>query len=109
MKQGSEVRIGYISSYNAGTGKAKVFYPDRLGQVTQEMSIFAPFGISQIPMPDDQVLVLHLSNGQEAGLIIGKTVGTGAAMAAAGGDITIAGTAGSITLSDLIKIKNKVL
>jgi hypothetical protein len=30
-------------------------------------------------------------------------------MAAAGGDITIAGTAGSITLSDLIKIKNKVL
>ena len=108
MKQGSEVRVGYISAFDAGTGMATVFYPDRTGQVTQKMKVYAPFGVSQVLLPDDEVLVLHLSNGPEVGLILGKVVGTGAAIASAGGDITFAGAAGSITLSDLIDMKSRI-
>ena len=108
MKQGSEVRVGYISAFNAATGMATIFYPDRTGQLTQELKVYAPFGVSQMLMPDDEVLVLHLSNGPEVGLIIGKVVGTGAAIDSAGGDITFAGAAGSITLSELIDMRSRI-
>ena len=103
------IRIGVISSYDSSTGEASVFYPDLALTVTQKMKIFAPFGCRQTLMKDDQVLVVHLSNGSEAGIIIGKIVDEGAGITAAGGELALTGAAGSITLSDLIKIKNKVL
>lgn len=108
MKQGSEVRIGYISAFDAATGMATVFYPDRTGQVTQKMKIFAPFGAMQMLAPDDEVLVLHLSNGPSVGLVIGKFVGSGASINAAGGEITLSGNAGSITLSELIDMRSRI-
>jgi len=103
------IRIGFISSYDAATGEASVFYPDLALTVTQKLKVFAPLGCKQTLMKDDQVLVLHLSNGSEAGIIIGKIVDGGAGITAAGGELALTGAAGSITLSDLIKIKNKVL
>lgn len=109
MGSGQDVRIGFVSSFDAGSGTASIYYPDRSGMVTQKLKIFAPFGCRQTLAKDDQVLVLHLSNGGEAGVVIGKIVDGGASIAAQGGGITLSGAAGSITLADLIRIKNKVL
>ena len=72
MGSRQDVRIGFVSSFDAGSGTASIYYPDRSGMVTQKMKIFAPFGCRQTLAKDDQVLVLHLSNGGEAGVIIGK-------------------------------------
>lgn len=105
-----EIRIGFVSSFDPSTGMASIYYPDRgeKGTVTRMMKVFAPLGCSQVLLKDDQVLVLHLSNGSEAGIVIGKLMSGGASIAAQGGDITFAGSPGSITLSDLIRIKNIV-
>lgn len=106
-----DVRIGYVSAYDAAKGEASIYYPDRGvdGTTTQNMKVFAPLGCKQTLMKDDEVLVLHLSNGGQAGIVIGKIVDGGAGIAAAGGELALAGAAGTITLSELIQIKNKVL
>lgn len=109
MAGNQEVRIGYISSFDVAKGVASVYYPDRSGMVIQNIKVFAPLGCKQVLMKDDQVLVLHLSNGGEAGVVLGKIVDGGGSIAALGGDIAFAGAAGTITLSELIQIKNKVL
>lgn len=63
------VRIGKISSINYAAGMARVAYSDRDGAVTREI----PFLSSEYSMPEigAQVLVLHLSNGAEAAVILG--------------------------------------
>lgn len=109
MGSSQDVRIGFVSSFDAGTGTASIYYPDRSGMVTQKMKVFAPLGCRQTLVKDDQVLVLHLSNGGEAGVVIGKIMDGGASITAQGGGITFSGSPGSITLAELIRIKNKVL
>ena len=68
----SDNRIGFVSSFNPGTGMATVFYPDRNGEVTTELPVFAPFGIMQELKKGEAVLVLHLSNGGTAGIVLGS-------------------------------------
>lgn len=65
-----EIRLGKISSINCTDGTARVAYPDRNGSVTQEI----PFLSSEYNMPSigDMVLVVHLSNGSDAGVILGR-------------------------------------
>ncbi len=104
-----DIRIGFVSSYDAGEGKASIYYPDRSGTVTQKLKVFAPLGCKQTLSKDDQVLVLHLSNGSEAGIVLGKLISENASVTASAGELTLSGTAGSITLSELIRIKNEVL
>ncbi len=64
------IRIGTISSINYNAGTARVVYSDRSSSVTREI----PFLSFEYNMPEvgDKVLVLHLSNGAEAGIIIGR-------------------------------------
>ncbi len=109
MAGGQDVRVGYISSFDAAKGTASVYYPDRSGMVIQNVRVFAPLGCRQLLQKDDQVLVLHLSNGGEAGYVIGKAVDGGASINAMGGELSLSGSAGTITLSELIRIKNEVL
>ncbi len=112
-----DIRIGFVSSFDASSGKASIYYPDRSGTVTQKLKVFAPLGCKQTLSKDDQVLVLHLSNGSEAGVVIGKLIDGNASVNASGGalaltangEISLSGSAGSITLSELIQIKNEVL
>ncbi len=64
-------RIGTISSFDKKTGMASVLYSDRDGDVTQ-MLPFATFnGEYKIPETGSKVLVVHLSNGSEMGIILG--------------------------------------
>ncbi|PKM72858.1 MAG: hypothetical protein CVU91_07470 [Firmicutes bacterium HGW-Firmicutes-16] len=65
-----EIRLGKISSINYTDGTARVTYADRNGAVTREI----PFLSVEYSMPEigDMVLVVHLSNGAEAGVILGR-------------------------------------
>lgn len=64
------IRVGRISSVNYAEGKARVVYTDRDNAVTTEL----PFLSHEYFMPeiDDVVYVLHLPNGREDGLILGR-------------------------------------
>lgn len=64
-----QIRIGKISSLNYKDGTARVVYSDRDDAVTAELPLLS----SEYYMPavDDLVLVLHMPNGAEAGVIIG--------------------------------------
>ena len=64
-------RIGTVSSFDKKTGMASVLYSDRDGDVTQ-MLPFATFnGEYKVPETGSKVLVVHLSNGSEIGIILG--------------------------------------
>lgn len=106
------IRMGYVSTFDAASGMCSVIYPDRNAETaTSKMPVFLPFGIGQELKKDDAVIVVHLSNGSEVGIVIGTFAQQGALpgtkISTAGGDITFSGSAGSITLSDLIKIRDK--
>lgn len=101
----SGVRIGVINSFDADTGSASIYYPDRNDEVTSEMPVFAPFGISQKLEKGDNVLVLHLSNGQEAGIVMGvfgadEEADTGISIT--GGNMVFQDVNGSISLKDIM-------
>lgn len=105
------IRMGYVSTFDAASGMCSVVYPDRNAETaTSEMPVFLPFGIGQKLKKDDAVLVVHLSNGSEVGIVIGafaqsgETPGT--SISTESGDITFSLPAGSITVSDLIKIRD---
>ena len=55
-------RIGFISTFNQDDGLASVYYPDRTGEVTDELPVFMPCGLAQRLNKGDMVIVLHLSN-----------------------------------------------
>lgn len=64
------IRVGRISSINYEAGTARVLYTDRDNSVSTEL----PFLSYEYFMPevDDLVFVLHLPNGTENGLILGR-------------------------------------
>lgn len=103
----SGIRIGVISSYNAETGSASIYYPDRNHEVTDEMPVFAPFGIVQKLDKDDTVLVLHLSNGAAAGIVMGVYSADEASpevgISNSGGDLIFQDKNGSITLKEILE------
>ena len=103
---GDGLRIGFVSSWNAGTGMASVHYPDRMGEVTGELPVFAPCGMMQVLRKGDAVLVLHLSNGREAGIVLGsysvRGDVPGAGITVDGGQMTLKDSTGSIPLSKII-------
>lgn len=66
------VRIGLVSAINYKNGTVRVTYPDRDDCVTAEIPIFSFTGEYKPPKVGEEVLVLHLSNGEEAGVMLGK-------------------------------------
>lgn len=66
-----EIRIGQISSIDRAKGMAKVIYNDRDGAVTKMLPLFSFNGEYKAPEIGQYVLVVHLSNGTEAGCIMG--------------------------------------
>ena len=105
MERGGN-RIGFISSYDPATGMAAVYYPDRNQEVTGELPVFAPFGLQQELKKGDAVLVLHLSDGGGAGIVLGGYSVPGSVPAAgitiAGGDMVLKDKNGSVSLRDII-------
>ena len=66
------IRIGKISSVNAAEGMARVTYPDMDDSVTAELPVFCFTGEYRMPEVGAEVLVVHLSNGSSAGVVLGR-------------------------------------
>lgn len=65
------IRIGNVSSIDYKNGMIKVVYPDLDNTVTDDLP-FATFNCEyEMPPIGADVLVLHLSNGQAAGIALG--------------------------------------
>ena len=105
MERG-EGRIGFVSSFDRRSGMATIYYPDRSGEVTSRLPVFAPFGILQELKKGEAVFVLHLSNGGEAGIVLGGYSAEGdvpmAGITASDGKLTLRDASGSISLKEII-------
>lgn len=66
-----ENRIGTVSSIDAKTGMVQVLYQDRDGEVTQLLPYATFNGEFKLPEVGSKVVVLHLSNGSEMGIVLG--------------------------------------
>lgn len=67
---GNEIRLGKVSAIDYAAGMVRVVYHEKDDSVTR----LIPFISDEYSMPEigDQVLVLHLSNGAEAGVVLGR-------------------------------------
>ena len=66
-----ENRIGTVSNVDKTTGMVSVIYNDRDGEVTQLLP-YATFNDEyKLPKIGENVLVIHLSNGKEMGIVLG--------------------------------------
>ena len=65
------VRKGRISSIDYNMGMAQVVYQDRDNEVTSSMPYLNYNKEYHMPKIGENVLVLHLSNGESRGIIIG--------------------------------------
>ena len=66
------IRIGRVSSVNAANGTVKVTYPDLDDATTGEFPIFSFTDEFKLPSVGTNVLVLHLSYVQSAGVCMGR-------------------------------------
>uniref|UniRef100_A0AAU8B672 Baseplate assembly protein V n=1 Tax=Dulem virus 34 TaxID=3145752 RepID=A0AAU8B672_9CAUD len=66
----NNIRLGKISAIDYAAGMVRVVYHEKDDSVTR----LVPLISSEYFMPEigDQVLVLHLSNGTEAGVVMGR-------------------------------------
>ena len=67
------VRFGKISSVNYEAGTVRVVYHEKDDCVTSEIPLLS--SEYKTPEVDDAVLVLHLSNGAEVGVVLGRPWG----------------------------------
>ena len=131
----NEIRVGNVSSVNYAAGTVRIVYPDKSEKGTAELPVFCGTGEYQMPKVDDQVLVLHLSNDSSMGIVMGsfwsesflppqsgpgmfykRLSDDGAAfLQQLGGvltlcdrEISLQGSAGTITLTQLLEMKKKL-
>jgi phage baseplate assembly protein gpV len=67
---GNEIRLGKVSAIDYATGMVRVVYHEKDDSVTRLIPLIS--NEYEMPEVEDQVLVLHLSNGTEAGVVIGR-------------------------------------
>lgn len=66
----NNIRLGKISSVDYATGMVRVVYHDKDDSVTRLVPTLSHE--YHMPQVGDQVLVLHLSNGTEAAVVLGR-------------------------------------
>ena len=66
------IRVGNVSSIKYKKGLIEVTYPDLDDSVTDALPVFSLTGEYKMPKIGDEVLVVHLSNGETAGIVLGK-------------------------------------
>lgn len=66
------IRIGQVSQIDYETGMIRVTYKDMDEAVSAPLPYACLDGEYHMPNVEDYVLVLHLTNGQEAGVILGR-------------------------------------
>ena len=71
---GNEIRLGKVSAVDNPAGMVRVVYHEKDDDVTRMIPILSTVfsGVYSMPEVGDQVLVLHLSNGSEAGVVLGR-------------------------------------
>ena len=71
---GKESRVGKVSDVDHAAGMVRVVYHEKDDEVTRMIPILSTVfsGVYSMPEVEDQVLVLHLSNGTEAGVVLGR-------------------------------------
>ena len=67
------IRIGRVSAVDYAAGAVEVAYHDRDDSVTAALPMLS--SVYQMPAAGDLVLVLHLSSGSEAGVVLGRFYG----------------------------------
>lgn len=67
-----EIRVGKVSKINYEKGMIRVTYPDLDDSVTAELPVFSFTDEYKMPKIGQEAFVLHLSNGQAAGILMGK-------------------------------------
>lgn len=114
------VRTGEVSKVNYKKGLVQVMYADLDNKVTDEMPCLSR-GETTLPSVGDTVAVVHMDNGIEDGICLGKIftetqtptyqekgefykeLGKGASISTQDGKITFTDTSGSITLEEIIE------
>lgn len=66
------IRIGKVSSIDYDNGMIQVLYTDHDGSVTKALPVLTFNDEYKMPKVGSYVLVVHLSNGSEAGYILGS-------------------------------------
>lgn len=66
-----EIRIGKVSKVDYKNGMVKVTYEDKDGAQTKLMPVLSLDGEYKMPKVDSYVIVAHLSNGSEEGVVLG--------------------------------------
>ncbi len=66
------IRLGKVSSVNYKKGMISVTYPDLDDSVTDDLPVFSLTDEYKMPPVGAEVLVLHLSNGCTAGVVMGR-------------------------------------
>ncbi|MCD8207425.1 MAG: hypothetical protein LUD72_05775 [Bacteroidales bacterium] len=67
----NEIRIGKVSTVDYENGMVAVVYTDKDDAVTKSLPMLSFNGEYKMPERDEMVLVVHLSNGSEAGIVLG--------------------------------------
>ncbi|MDO4313795.1 MAG: hypothetical protein Q4C52_12000 [Eubacteriales bacterium] len=67
----NETRVGRVSKINYENGTIEVLYTDRDNEVTTELPVLNFGNEYHMPKIDDMVMVMHLSNGCEMGVVLG--------------------------------------
>ena len=65
------IRIGRVSSIDYEAGMIEVTYPDRDNAVTDAFPVLSFNSEYKMPAIGENILVLHLSNGTAAGVVLG--------------------------------------
>ncbi len=71
MAAEEEIRIGRVSACDYDNGMIEVVYTDRDSAVTKPLPYLNFNGEYKMPSVGSYVLVAHLSNGAEAGVVLG--------------------------------------
>ncbi len=106
-----EIRIGKVSTVDYANGMISVVYTDKDSAVTKPLPVLSFGGFFRMPAVGQSVLVAHLSNGGEAGIVLGSywnkantpPVGQGASrleMGSSPGEAYIECSGGQITMHD---------
>lgn len=66
------IRLGKVSSIDYKNGMISVTYPDLDDSVTDDLPVFSMTDEYKMPPVGAEVLVLHLSNGCTAGVVMGR-------------------------------------
>ena len=66
------IRVGNVSKVDYQKGMIEATYPDLDDSVTDLFPVFSFTDEYKMPKVGDEILVLHLSNGESAGIVLGR-------------------------------------